>query len=292
MSSKLPIKDRIAAEFLHWFPKQAFSRGVGWAARLKVPAPMRRPLYRGFAWRYGVDLGEVDRPLQAFERFDDFFCRPLPEGVRTIAPGEDVVASPCDGLLSEHGIADEGRCIQAKGICYTLFGLLLDEEAARRYLGGTFVTLYLAPHNYHRVHAPISGAVTGYRHIPGARYPVNTLSVRTVPGLFTRNERLVTHMQTPLGAVALIMVAATGVGHITVSYEPNLATPAGGPDRGAVTYDAPHRPTLRKGDEFGVFHLGSTVILLFEPGRVTIDLPSGSPVQLGQVLGHPSARGR
>jgi phosphatidylserine decarboxylase len=289
MSSKLPLSDRIAAEVLHWFPKQVMSRGMGWAARLRVPPKLRRPLYGGFSWHYGVDLTEVDRPLDDFERFDDFFCRPLPKGARQIVPGDDVLAAPCDGVLSEHGPTSEGRCIQAKGISYHLAGLLGDETAARRFIGGTFATIYLAPHNYHRVHAPLSGVVTGYRHVPGARYPVNALSVRSVPGVFVRNERLVTHMQTPLGSMALIMVAATGVGHITVSYEAALATPAGGPDRGAVTYDQP-RP-LGKGEELGMFHLGSTVILLFEPGRVRIDLPQGTAVRLGQVLGHALGRG-
>lgn len=287
MSSKLPITDRIAAEILHWFPKQAFSRGVGWASRLRVPSALRAPLYSGFAWRYGVDLSEVDRPLDEFERFDDFFCRPLPGGARDIAPGDALLSAPCDGVLSEYGVTSEGRCIQAKGISYTVSGLLADEVAARRLLGGTFATIYLAPHNYHRVHAPLPGLVTGYRHVPGARYPVNSLSVRTVPGVFLRNERLVTYMQTPLGAMALVMVAATGVGHITVSYEPELATPAGGPDRGAKTYD-PGRP-LEKGDELGMFHLGSTVILLFEPDRVKIEVPPGSPVRLGQALGQSTS---
>lgn len=284
MSRKLPIGDRIAAEILHWFPKQAFSRGLGWASRLPVPARLRKPIYGAFSLRYGIDLREVDHPLGEFERFDEFFCRPLPQGARTIAAGEQVLVSPCDGVLSEHGAIQEGQCIQAKGIRYTVAGLLNDEAVAQRFQGGHFATVYLAPHNYHRVHAPLSGLVTGYRHVPGARYPVNGLSVRAVPGVFVRNERLITYLDTPLGAVALVMVAANGVGHITVSYEPDLGTPAGGPDRGSVTYDD-GRP-LAKGDELGMFHMGSTVILLFEPGRVTIDLPAGTPVRLGQVLGH------
>lgn len=289
MSSKLPIGDRIAAEILHWFPKQAFSRGLGWASRLRVPPQLRRPIYGAFSLHYGIDLGEVDRPLSDFERFDDFFCRPLPPGARDITPGDQIVVSPCDGVLSEYGIAgtDKGQCIQAKGISYTVSALLNDEAAARRFIGGTFATIYLAPHNYHRVHAPLTGLVTGYRHVPGARYPVNNLSVRAVPGVFVRNERLITYMDTPAGHVALVMVAANGVGHITVTYEPQLMTPAGGPDRGAVTYDETTGgpKVLKKGDELGMFHMGSTVILLFEPGRVTMSPPAGVPVRLGQVLG-------
>lgn len=290
MSSKLPVSDRIAAEILHWFPKQVFSRGMGWASRLPVPRPLRDPIYRGFAMHYGVDLSELDRPLSDFDRFDDFFCRKLAEGSREIVPGDDVIVSPSDSILSGCGIADEGRCIHAKGQEYTLGGLLQDESAARHFVGGTFVTLYLAPHNYHRVHTPLSGEVRGYRHIPGARYPVNALSVRTIPQLFMRNERLVTYLHTAAGEVALIMVAANGVGNITVSYEPALTTLAGGPDRGACSYE--QKKPLEKGEELGMFHLGSTVILLFQPGRVNIEVPTGTKVRVGQRIGRATHPGK
>jgi phosphatidylserine decarboxylase len=283
MFSKLSVSDRIAAELLHWFPKQVFSRSMGWASRLSVPRPLRDPIYRGFALRYGVDLTELDRPLSDFDRFDDFFCRRLADGAREIAAGEDVLISPCDGILSGAGPAEDGLCIHAKGQEYTIGGLLQDEAAARSFIGGTFLTLYLAPHNYHRVHSPLTAEVRGYRHIPGARYPVNPLSVRSIPQLFTRNERLVTFLHTPFGEVALVMVAANGVGNITVSYEPTLSTLAGGPDRGAFTYE--QAKPLGKGEELGMFHLGSTVILLFEPGRLTLEVPIGTLVRVGQRIG-------
>ncbi len=287
MFSKLPVSERFAAEILHWFPKQAFSRGMGWASRLQVPRPLRDPIYRSFARHYGVDLSELDRPLTEYDRFDDFFCRPLPHGARRIEDGADVLVAPCDGVLSVQSHTNDGLCIQAKGHDYTVSGLLADEAAARRFCGGLFMTIYLAPHNYHRVHSPIDGEVVGYRHIPGARYPVNQLSVTHVPNLFARNERWVTYLRTGLGEVALVMVAATGVGNITVSYEPSLCTMAGGPDRGACTYD--QGKPLNKGDELGIFHLGSTVILLFEPGRVTSETTVGSVLRVGQSIGRKTS---
>ncbi|MFO0576985.1 MAG: archaetidylserine decarboxylase [Polyangia bacterium] len=291
MSRKLPVSDRLASELLHWFPKQVFSRGMGWASKLMVPRPLRDPIYRGFAWRFGVDLSELDRPLAEFPRFDEFFCRPLPEGARSISAEERALISPCDGVLSGYGRTEPGgNCIHAKGQEYTVAGLLNDQAMAQRFVGGTFATIYLAPHNYHRVHSPLAGQVIGYRHIPGARFPVNALSVRTIPRLFMRNERLVTYLRTSCGDVALVMVAATGVGNITVSYEPSLATPAGGPDRGACTYDKGQEKPLGKGEELGMFHLGSTVILLFEPGCAEIELPAGTVVRLGQKIGQINPR--
>lgn len=292
MSRKLPVSDRLASELLHWFPKQVFSRGMGWASKLMVPRPLRDPIYRGFAWRFGVDLSELDRPLAEFPRFDEFFCRPLPDGARAISGDEQALISPCDGVLSGYGTTEPGgTCIHAKGQEYTVAGLLNDQAMAQRFVGGTFATIYLAPHNYHRVHSPLDGDVIGFRHIPGARFPVNPLSVRTIPRLFMRNERLVTYLHTPdFGDVAVVMVAATGVGNITVSYEPSLATPAGGPDRGACSYERGQEKPLAKGEELGMFHLGSTVILLFEPGCAQIELAAGSEVRLGQPLGRLSAK--
>ncbi|HMU38447.1 MAG TPA: archaetidylserine decarboxylase [Pseudomonadota bacterium] len=293
MLSKIPVADRLASELLHWLPKQAWSRSVGWVSRQKLPRPLRDPLYRSFSIVYGIDLSELDRPLGEFDRFDDFFCRPLQTGMRQIAAEPQSLIAPCDGVLSAHGLIHDGNCVHAKGQEYTVAGLLHDTSAAQRFDGGTFATIYLAPHNYHRVHSPLDGFVTGFRHVPGARYPVNPLSVRSIPKLFQRNERLVTFLRTDHGEMALTMVAATGVGNMTVSYEPALATPAGGPDRGACHYEPGQEKPIGKGAELGMFHLGSTVILLFEPGRASIDVPAGTPVRLGQPIGRltPSKQG-
>jgi phosphatidylserine decarboxylase len=262
------------------------THGIGWLARRRLPKPLRAPLYRRFARRVGADLTAVDRPLHAFERFDDFFVRPLPPGSRPIALGEDVAVSPCDGIVSEAGTTDLGRLIQCKGRDYTIRGLLADDAEARAFEGGAYATIYLAPRNYHRVHAPTGDAVTGCRHIPGAFFPVNPVSVRHIAGLFSINERLVTYLDGPLGRVAVVMVAATGVGHITVSYD-GVQTHRG--RRGSSErYQPPRR--LAKGDELGRFHLGSTVILLFQPGKVTLaGLERGRPIRVGEALGRRAA---
>jgi phosphatidylserine decarboxylase len=283
------LRERVAIDLLRWTPKGAFSHGVGWLARRKIPRPLRSRIYSGFAARAGVDLGAVDRPLDRFERFDDFFTRPLQPGARPIAPGDDVAVSPCDGVLSEAGIAEGGRMIQCKGRDYTVRGLLADESEARAFEGGAYATIYLAPRNYHRVHAPTGQAVTGYRHIPGAFFPVNPVSVRHVAGLFSINERLVTYLEGPLGRVAVVMVAATGVGHITVRYDKIQTHRPARAELGYVQRYATPRP-LGKGAELGTFHLGSTVVLLFQPGRVTLaGLERGRLVRVGEALGRRAA---
>jgi phosphatidylserine decarboxylase len=284
------LRERVAVDLLRWAPKGTFSLGIGWLAKRRVPRPLRRALYGGFARAAGADLSLLDRPIDSFERFDDFFTRPLREGARPLDDGADAILSPVDGTVSELGVADGGRLIQAKGLDYTVRGLLADAVEARAFEGGAYATLYLAPRDYHRIHAPLGGVVTGYRHIPGAFFPVNPLSVRNVPGLFSINERLVTYLETDAGRVAVVKVAATGVGHITVSYDATVRTHrAGGAGRHgwAQRYASP-RP-IAAGAEVGMFHLGSTVIVLFEPGRVRLDGAPGDKVRVGQRIGRRAA---
>jgi phosphatidylserine decarboxylase len=280
------VRERVAVDLLRWTPKGTVSRGIGWAARRRVPRPLRRALYGGFARYVGADLSALDRPLDAFPRFDDFFTRPLKAGARPVAQGEQVVVSPVDGVVSEAGVADGGRLIQCKGRDYTIAGLLADAAEARAFEGGAYATLYLAPRDYHRIHNPVDGKVTGYRHIPGAFFPVNPVSVRNVAGLFSINERLVTYLDSDVGRVAVVAVAATGVGFITVAYDREVSTHrSGAPGRHgwAQRYAAP-RP-LGRGAELGTFHLGSTVILLFEPKRVRLELAAGQVVRMGERIG-------
>jgi phosphatidylserine decarboxylase len=285
------LRERVAVDILRWTPKGTFSRGVGWLARRTVPRALRRPLYGGFARTVGADLSAVDGPLDQFERFDDFFTRPLVPGARPVDGGEGAVVSPVDGVVSETGVAEGGRLIQCKGLDYTVRGLLADAVEARAFEGGAYATLYLAPRDYHRIHSPVEGKVSGYRHIPGAFFPVNPLSVRNVSGLFSINERLVSYLESELGRVAVVKVAATGVGHITLSYDRGVRTHRSGSAgrHGWVQRYAAPRP-LARGGELGMFHLGSTVILLFEPGRVKLDLERGQIVRMGARIGQRVAQ--
>jgi phosphatidylserine decarboxylase len=287
------VRERVAIDLLRWMPKGTFSRGVGWLSRRKVPRPLRKPIYGGFARRVGADLSQLDRPLDAFERFDDFFTRPLAPGARPVDEAPDAVLSPVDGVVSEIGIAEGGRLIQCKGLDYTVRGLLADSAESRHFEGGAYATLYLAPRDYHRIHAPVAGRITGYRHIPGAFFPVNPLSVRNVSGLFSINERLVTYLDTDVGRVAVVKVAATGVGHITLSYDGAIHTHKRGVSgrRGFVQRYNPEKP-VGAAEELAMFHLGSTVILLFEPGRVALDGQPGDVVRVGRRIGKRMVRTR
>jgi phosphatidylserine decarboxylase len=278
------MRDQTFMTLVRLLPRAALSNAVGAATRAPAPASLHRAAMRGFARVYRVALDEAERPLNQYATFSDFFSRGLKDGVRPIDAGERVVVSPVDGTVSEVGIVQGGACLQAKGLYFPVAELLGDADAARPFAdGGIFATLYLAPRDYHRVHAPLSGAITGWRYLPGELWPVNQASVGTVHGLFALNERLVTWMETSAGRCALVMVGATCVGRIRAAYD-DIVTHDGRP---AASRSFTSPVPIAKGNEVGRFEMGSTVILLFPAGRVRWqpELCSGAPVRMGRRIG-------
>jgi phosphatidylserine decarboxylase len=243
---------------------------------------------------YGIDVNEAEKPLTEYAGFDDFFTRRLRPGARPIDPAPGRVVSPSDGTVVESGVVTAGKLIQAKGVDFALSELLADDEAAARLQGGAYLITYLSPKDYHRVHSPVAGRVLGWHHVPGTLFSVNARSVISEPGLFIRNERFITILDGQgVGMAAVVMVAAVGVGHITASYDPDVATHGASFVRAAVRHRRyePPRPIAR-GDELGIFHLGSTTIAVFEPGRVELDrLAAGQGIKMGAGIGRAQAAG-
>lgn len=280
---------RLTLAGLERLPQALLSRAVGRIAEIPVPQPLRRHLYGGFARMVGIDLEEVERPLSDFPTFDAFFVRRLRAGARQWPEDEGVLACPVDGVIGACGRIEDGTAIQAKGRNYRTADLLGGEETAARYDGGLFLTVYLSPRHYHRIHAPVAGAVVDARHLPGLLLPVNEPAVGAIDRLFARNERLSCTLHGPLGSVVVVAVGATNVGRITVAFDDTWGTARGvtnqAADRRASTrrYDDP--PAVRRGDELMAFHLGSTVVLLTEPGfDLTPMTRARREVRMGEVL--------
>jgi phosphatidylserine decarboxylase len=264
-------------------PRSALSTAVGRATRIRAPAALHQVAMKVFARRYNVDLHEAELALENYPTFAEFFTRRLKPGARPIDGGEKVVVSPVDGTVSQIGYVEGGECFQAKGVRYPVEKLLADPAGARRFAGGAYSTIYLAPRDYHRIHAPLPGRITGYSYIPGELWPVNRASVRLQDQLFCLNERLTTYLETAAGQVAVVKVGATCVARIRAAYD-EVITHTGG--RAKVhCYPAPI--PIARGAELGVFEMGSTVILLFEPGRVRWDegLREESVVRMGTRIG-------
>ncbi len=274
-------------------PQGALSRSFGRIADVRLPVALRRPVLGVFARGVGIDLSEAELPLEEYGSLNDFFVRRLRPGIRKWPEEEGVLASPVDGITGQLGIVTGGRAVQAKGRSYSAAELLGDDAEASRFEGGSFLTIYLSPRHYHRIHAPAAGHIHVARHLPGLLLPVNEAAVAHVPDLFSRNERLLCHIDGPLGRVGVVAVGAYNVGRISAAFDREWNAPD---DSGSwvtnrsglapATHHYDPAVQLALGDELMAFHLGSTVVLLLEPGAPPLrdDLKPGQPVSLGERL--------
>jgi len=285
--STLSLGERVVRSAWRLAPQRTLSGFVGWGARRTLPRPVRSLVLKSFARKYEIDLAEAEWPLDRYTSLHEFFTRKLRPGARSVAPGFDTIVAPSDGVVCDAGVVSAGKLLEAKGSVFTLSDLLADGELAARLEGGPYLVTYLSPRDYHRVHAPVSGKITRWIHIPGRLFPVGSRSVAREVGLFARNERFVTVIDGAAGLSVVVMVAAVGVGHITASYDLEVATHTPGFATGGVRRkNFADPPGIGRGDELGIFNLGSTTIAVFEPGHVVLEeLAAGSVVRMGSAVG-------
>ena len=277
------IRGRLFVWMQYILPQHALSRLVLAATRVRTPW-LKNALIRGFLKLFSIDMTEaIETDPYRYGSFNEFFTRALRAAARPIDADPRTIASPVDGAVSECGIIEQDRLMQAKGRDYTLNDLLAGQPWAKRFVGGSFATIYLAPFNYHRIHMAVRGTLIDTVYVPGRLFSVNTVTAQHVPRLFARNERVLTLFDTDFGQFALVMVGALNVGSMATVWEGDI-TPAA---RRVVTRIPGPALTLDKGEELGRFNMGSTVILLFEPNRAHWHpmLRPGSIVQLGQPIG-------
>lgn len=270
--------------FQHLAPQHALSRLAGLLAGSTSPW-LRDTLIRRFVAAFDVDLSQAARGIGEFASFNDFFTRELKPGARPLADAERFILSPADGAISQLGPITGGRILQAKGRDYSVAEILGGSaEEAARFEGGRFMTIYLSPRDYHRVHMPAAGRLQTTAYLPGDLFSVNQETAENVERLFARNERLACLFDGPDGRFASIMVGAMIVAGIDTVWPNTFRTHAR--DRVDEDFSAAARD-FAAGDEMGRFYLGSTVVLLFEPGRVEwLDgLKAGDPLRMGQAIG-------
>lgn len=273
----------------HIAPQHALSRLAGLLAASQQRW-LRDRLIRRFVAAYDVDMADAARGIGQFASFNDFFTRELRDGARPLADGDEFILCPADGAVSQLGRINQGRIFQAKGRDFSAEELLgHGAEVAARFEGGSFITIYLSPKDYHRVHMPAAGALQSTAYIPGDLFSVNAATAEGVDRLFARNERLACLFEGPDGQYASVMVGAMIVAGIDTVW-PRRFT---GHGRAVVREDfAAKTHKFAPGDEMGRFYLGSTVVLLFEPGHVAwLDgLKAGDPVRMGQAIGRRRVR--
>lgn len=230
-------------------------------------------------------------PVRDYASVNAFFVRRLKSGARVFPSDPGILASPVDGIVGQVGTIVDGQALQAKGRSYRVADLLGAQSDTSRFEGGVYATIYLSPRHYHRIHTPLPGRIRSARHVPGRLFPVNRPAVQWVDELFAVNERLVAHIDTTAGPVAVVAVGAFNVGRISAAFDPAWSGRAGTSvtNRGRAPearrdYDPPK--TVEAGDELMAFHLGSTVVLLASP---EFELLEGVAPELEVRAGHPLA---
>ncbi|MEX9950357.1 archaetidylserine decarboxylase [Providencia alcalifaciens] len=281
--------DKIKIRLQFMLPKQGLTQLAGWFASRNVGFVTQWAI-KLFAKAYKVNMNEAQKSeLTAYSTFNDFFIRTLKDGARPIVEAEHQLAQPADGAVSQLGPIDNDLIFQAKGHNYTVEALLAGQyQLADKFRGGDFITTYLSPSDYHRVHMPCDGLLTEMIYVPGDLFSVNPLTAANVPNLFARNERLICVFDTPFGTMVQILVGATIVGSIDTVWSGCV-----NPQREGVikrwTYPAQGEEGaifLQKGEEMGLFKLGSTVINLFEPNKIRFNasLIPGYATRMGELL--------
>ena len=254
---------------------------LGRLARARGPRWLRRWVIRAFVARYRVNLAEsaLSAP-EAYESFNAFFTRALKAGARPLCASG--IACPADGVISECGDLEGDRLLQAKGRRYTLAALLAGEQRrVEAFRDGSFVTVYLSPRDYHRVHMPLDGQLQSSAYVPGDLFSVNAATAAAVHDLFARNERHISYFETPRGPMAMVLVGAMIVAGIETVWAGQVA-----PARSAARREHAAPVRLDRGAEMGRFFLGSTVIALFPRGAAAWneDCIAGAAVRMGQQL--------
>jgi phosphatidylserine decarboxylase len=249
--------------------------------------PIKDFLITRFVRHFDVDIDDVKLDVPGdFETFNAFFIRDLENNARPVDADVYSIVSPVDGTISSAGAIRDNSIFQAKGLDYSLEDLLAtDLQDARRYVDGSYATIYLAPYDYHRIHAPLDGKIVAARYIPGDLFSVNMATAANVPGLFRRNERVVVHLESAHGPYAMVFVGALNVGSISTPWSGEIRPRKTGVVEMISLEKGPD--AVRRGDLLGWFNMGSTVILLLPPGAGSwkTGLDPKSTVRMGESIG-------
>lgn len=264
----MSLHDRLKALIQYPLPHHLLSKLMYLVTRCRWRL-LKNGLIRFVIKRFDIDMSiAADQNLDNYCHFNEFFTRPLKADARPIAAEQNAIACPVDGTISQLGPILNGRIFQAKGHDYSLNTLLGGiDHLHDQFIGGQFATIYLSPQDYHRIHMPLSGKLLETVYVPGRLFSVNPATTRTIPGLFARNERLVTLFETNHGPMAVILVGAIFVAGIETVWTGNYGDKTFRPFQHCDRCELP-QVSLEKGAEMGRFNMGSTVIVLFGPGQM------------------------
>jgi len=273
----------LALIFQYILPHRLLSRLMYHLMRIQFK-PIKNFTLNRMIKAFDINLDEAEsKNFDDYPHFNAFFTRALKPEARAIDASEDSLISPVDGVISQMGLIEGNQIFQAKGHHYTIKDILAT-EMTEDFTNGHFMTIYLSPKDYHRMHAPLDCEIKSMRHVPGRLFSVADWTTQKIPRLFARNERLVNHLQTPVGHVAYVYVGAILVSSIeTISN--GVITPPYASEATDILVQG--KSQYKKGEEMGRFNMGSTVVMLFPKDSVIFnrELQAGSELKLGQKIG-------
>lgn len=303
---KPTIWEHFKGVLFHVFPHHAVSQLIYNLTRIRSPLVHRA--IRAYIRYFDVDMSDAATGnIEDYECFDDFFTRALKREARPVFTDANAVVSPCDGGVCEYGRIEEGTLYQAKGQSYTVAELLGETNSAagdanghdagnggnrrggnlsKRFSDGHACVIYLSPADYHRVHMPVSGRLSDMIYAPGRLFSVAPYARKVIPRLFARNDRVVSVFETGHGLAAIVMVGAVNVGCIETVWH-GVVTPHRVSNERVRYSDGTQPVELAQGEEMGRFHMGSTVILLFESPRLQWDkntMKTDGKIRVGELI--------
>jgi len=259
------------------------SNGFGKFASKAFPTPIQKIINHGYVKLMGLDMSEFKNP-SAYPTLNKLFTRSF-EHNREVPVDKKMMISPVDALVTDYGAIVEGKAYQIKGMEYAIEELFGEyhKEAAKIVEGGQFVNLYLSPKDYHRYHMPHTLRVESITHIPGKLYPVNFPLLRHKKNLFIENERVIIDCEDQEGnTYVMVLVGALNVGKMVLTFEENIKTNSKITEPQHYEYDD---LWLQKGDLFGWFEMGSTLLLFSEEDTFMPELAINQKVKFAEPIG-------
>lgn len=278
------IKDAFKSYWLFFIPHHLFSRFTYIITRTQHP--LTKYLIKFYIYLFKVDLKECEmESIEDYKTFCDFFTRKLKKGIHKIDKASDSVVSSCDGRVLEFGRIKNNSILQVKGKYIAVEDLLANtEESREHYENGSFVTIYLSPKDYHRVHMPADGKLSKTTYIPGRLYSVANHAVNIIKNLYSRNERLICSFKKDNLNFTVVFVAAINVSSIETVWSGEVSPPA--PKKVIKSNYQKRRINLIKGAELGMFKSGSTVIILFDSSvKLSNSLKRNKLIRVGNKIG-------
>ena len=248
--------------------------------------PLTSFLIRLYVKLFKINLDEcIEKNTDNYNTFCDFFTRKLKKGVHVVNKDKGSIVSSCDGRILQFGKLQDNSILQVKGKSTPIQSLLCnDKELASIYKNGSFLTIYLSPKDYHRVHIPANGKLMKTLHVPGRLFSVADHAVECIDNLYSKNERLVCHFKEEDDHFSVIFVGAINVSSIETQWKGEVSPPM--PKKLISTKYGNKNIKFNKGDEIGMFKSGSTVILLFtENIELSNSLKMNQSIRVGKKIG-------